>query len=80
MAEEIGFSKAMLWYGSFGSGAGVKSSSVLQMATRWIGDERIVIDHANSMATPYVFDQILGLIKSRHLKTVTLQDVWPKTL
>lgn len=73
VAKSIGFTKPMLWYGSFASGSGVSSSTVLSMARKWIANGRIVIDHANSNATVNVFPQILSIYKSRGLKTVTLR-------
>ena len=79
VAASIGFTKPMLWYGSFASGAGVKSSTVLKMATKWIGNGRIVIDHANGYCTTNVFPQILNLFATRGLKTVTLREAFEPT-
>jgi peptidoglycan/xylan/chitin deacetylase (PgdA/CDA1 family) len=79
VAASIGFTKPMLWYGSFASGSGVSSSSVLKSATKWIANGRIVIDHANSNATPNVFPQILNVFKSRKLKLVTLHEAFETT-
>ena len=79
VAASIGFTKPMLWYGSFASGSGVSSSTVLKMATKWIGNGRIVIDHANSYATTSVFPQILQLFNTRRLKLVTLREVFGPT-
>jgi peptidoglycan/xylan/chitin deacetylase (PgdA/CDA1 family) len=75
VAASIGFTKPILWYGSFASGSGVKSSTVLKMATKWIANGRIVIDHANGYCTTNVFPQILKLFTSRKLRTVTLREV-----
>jgi peptidoglycan/xylan/chitin deacetylase (PgdA/CDA1 family) len=75
VAASIGFTKPILWYGSFASGSGVSSSTVLRMATKWIANGRIVIDHANSLSTTKVFPQILQLFKARKLKLVTLREV-----
>jgi peptidoglycan/xylan/chitin deacetylase (PgdA/CDA1 family) len=74
VAASIGFTKPVLWYGSFASGSGVASSTVLKMATKWIANGRIVIDHANSFSTVRVFPQILGLFRSRNLKLVTIRE------
>ena len=76
VAASIGFTKPVLWYGSFASGSGVSSSTVLSMASKWIGNGRIVIDHANSTATANVFSQILSIIRARKLKTVTLREAF----
>ena len=74
VAASVGFTKPVLWYGSFGSGAGVASSTVLRMARKWIANGRIVIDHANGNCTTAVFPQILQIFKSRGLKYVTIRE------
>ena len=74
VAASIGFTKPVLWYGSFSSGSGVASSTVLKSATKWIANGRIVIDHANGFATVNVFPQILQLFRSRKLKLVTIRE------
>ena len=74
VAASIGFTKPILWYGSFSSGSGVASSTVLKAASKWIANGRIVIDHANGYCTTNVFPQILQLFRSRKLKLVTLRE------
>ena len=74
VAASIGFTKPMLWYGSFASGSGVASSTVLKSASKWIANGRIVIDHANGYCTTNVFPQILQIFRSRKLKLVTLRE------
>ena len=76
VAASIGFTKPMLWYGSFASGSGVASSTVLKSASKWIANGRIVIDHANGYCTTNVFPQILQIFKSRKLKLVTLHEAF----
>ena len=74
VAASIGFTKPVLWYGSFGAGSGVASSTVLRMARQWIANGRIVIDHANGLCTAAVFPQILQIFRSRKLKFVTIRE------
>ena len=78
-AASIGFTRPVLWYGSFASGNNVPSSTVLKMATKWIANGRIVIDHANSLSTPAIFPKIIGLFRSRGLKLVTIREVFDPT-
>ena len=78
-AASAGFTKPILWYGSFASGANVSSSTVLKMASKWIANGRILIDHANSMATPNVFTQVLAIFASRKLKFVTIKEALEPT-
>jgi peptidoglycan/xylan/chitin deacetylase (PgdA/CDA1 family) len=79
VAASIGFTKPMLWYGSFASGSGVASSTVLKSASKWIANGRILIDHANGYCTTNIFPQILNIFKSRKLKLVTLHDAFGTT-
>ena len=79
VAASIGFTKPVLWYGSFAAGSGVSSSTVLRMASKWIANGRIVIDHANGYCTTNVFPQILQIFRSRKLKLVTLREVFGPT-
>ena len=74
VAASIGFTKPVLWYGSFAAGSAVASSAVLKMASKWIANGRIVIDHANGYCTTNVFPQILQIFRSRKLKLVTLRE------
>lgn len=76
IAAEEGFTKPVLWYGSFASGSGVSSSTVLTMANKWIANGRILIDHANSNATVNVFTKIVAIFRSRNLRLVTLREAF----
>jgi len=76
VARDLGYTTPVLWLGSTGSDARVAPSSVWKMCQKWMTDGRIVIDHANSMATPRNFDRIRALLATRHLNTVTLKDAF----
>ena len=76
IAADAGLDKPVLWYGSTGSGSGVTSSGAWANCQKWMTNGRIVIDHANSMATVNNFGRILGLLASRKLETVTINDVF----
>ena len=79
VAASIGFTKPVLWYGSFASGSGVASSTVLKSASKWIANGRILIDHANGYCTTNIFPQIINLFSSRKLKLVTLHEAFGTT-
>jgi peptidoglycan/xylan/chitin deacetylase (PgdA/CDA1 family) len=76
IAADAGLDKPVLWYGSTGSGSGVSSSGAWANCQKWMTNGRIVIDHANSMATVINFGRIRGLLASRKLETVTINDVF----
>jgi hypothetical protein len=50
---------------------------VLANARTWFQPQHIVIGHANHPAVTHVTDDLVELIHSRRLRTVTLADVWP---
>ncbi len=76
IAADAGLDKPVLWHGSTGSGSGVSSSGAWANCQKWMTNGRIVIDHANSMATVSNFGRIRGLLASRKLETVTINDVF----
>jgi len=76
IAADAGLDKPVLWYGSTASNVGVHASSVWANCQKWMTNGRIVIDHANSMATVNNFGRIRGLLASRKLETVTINDVF----
>jgi len=44
---------------------------------KWMKDGRIMLDHANSMATPGVFKYVLKRLDQLQLTTVTILDAYP---
>lgn len=76
IAAENGYTKPVLWYGSTGSSATASAASVWKNCQTWMTDRRIVIDHANSLATVANFAKIRQLLKSRGLATVTLAEAF----
>ncbi|MFM5904404.1 MAG: polysaccharide deacetylase family protein [Microbacteriaceae bacterium] len=76
VAHDLGYTKPVLWFGSTASNAGVSSATVWSNCKKWMTNGRIVIDHANSDSTVANFGKIRGLLASRGLDTVTLNDVF----
>ncbi|MBU6144773.1 MAG: polysaccharide deacetylase family protein, partial [Acidobacteria bacterium] len=75
VAAELGYTAPMMWYGSLGSGTKTEENTYA-LAQKWVANGRIVIDHANTRKTDRALEQIVGLIKSRGLKTVTLREAF----
>jgi peptidoglycan/xylan/chitin deacetylase (PgdA/CDA1 family) len=75
-AADAGFTKPVLWLGSFGDSTPTSASDVLKLANTWLTEGRIVIGHANQPTITHLFPQIDAILKKRHLKTVTLKDVF----
>jgi peptidoglycan/xylan/chitin deacetylase (PgdA/CDA1 family) len=77
IAAEVGHPTVVLWYGTLGDDRVLSAADVLANARKWFQPQRIVIGHANHPAVTRVTDQLMQLISSRRLQTVTLADVWP---
>ena len=73
---DLGFDRTVLWYGSLGDSSIVTAAQLLAAALQWFAAGRIVIGHANHDAVTHIYPQLLDLIRSRELQTVTLRDVF----
>jgi peptidoglycan/xylan/chitin deacetylase (PgdA/CDA1 family) len=72
----LGFDRTVMWYGSLGDSSIVTEAQLVAAARQWFAAGRIVIGHANHPAVTHVYPQLLELIRSRALQTVTLRDVF----
>ena len=77
IAAELGYTKPVMWFGVLADSAATSSYRILSHAKQWLVGGRIVIDHANSKNTVADFATVVKTIRSRGLKTVTLNDAWP---
>jgi len=71
-----GYSVITWWNGSFGDSTEISQDQIRQNATQYLRAGNIVIGHANFPAVTKVYDDIIALIQTRHLQTVTLTDVF----
>jgi peptidoglycan/xylan/chitin deacetylase (PgdA/CDA1 family) len=76
IAADLGHPTVALWYGTLGDDTVISSAEILANARKWFHEQRIVIGHANHTPVTAVLDQLHRLIADRHLRTVTLADVW----
>jgi peptidoglycan/xylan/chitin deacetylase (PgdA/CDA1 family) len=76
IAAEVGHPTVVLWYGTLGDDKVLTPADVLANAQQWFQAQRIVIGHANHPAVTHVTDQLVQLVRTRQLRTVTLADVW----
>jgi hypothetical protein len=49
------------------------------MADQYFTPQSIVIGHLNHLPVTHVYPQLVDIIRSRNLRTVTLNDVFLKT-
>ena len=76
LAASLGYTVPVMWYGSFGDSGNTPEGRIVQLASKWIANGRIVIDHANRMKSQHALNQILGIIQARGLKSVTLDEAF----
>lgn len=73
-AAQVGYSRAVQWYGSFADSSPVSASQILDFAHQYIQPQAIIIGHLNYPGIIEAFDRIDSLIAQRNLQTVTLAD------
>jgi peptidoglycan/xylan/chitin deacetylase (PgdA/CDA1 family) len=76
IAADLGHPTVALWYGTLGDDKVITAPDIVAGAQQWFVAQRIVIGHANHTAVTTVMNQLAELIAERHLRTVTLADVW----
>ena len=75
VAADLGYTTITLWSGDIGNPV-PDESSLIAAASRSFQPQQIVIGHANLPTVTHCFPQLLDLIHSRNLQTVTLNDVF----
>lgn len=76
VAGELGFTRILMWEGSFGDSRLLTPQVLLGEARKWLTGGRIVLGHANHPTVIHLFDQLLGLIHQRRLDPVTLDTMF----
>jgi peptidoglycan/xylan/chitin deacetylase (PgdA/CDA1 family) len=75
VAADLGYTTITLWSGDIGNSV-PNESSLIAAASKSFQPQQIVIGHANLPTVTHCFPQLLDLIHSRNLQTVTLNDVF----
>lgn len=75
-AAAVGYTTPVMWYGSLGDSGLIPPEVMMQEATKWMLPAHIVLGHANAPTVVGLFPQLLELLASRGLATVTLNDVF----
>jgi peptidoglycan/xylan/chitin deacetylase (PgdA/CDA1 family) len=76
LAASLGYTKILLWNGSFGDSAVLTEKVLLQQAERYLTPGTIMLGHANHTTVSHLYPQILALLKSRDLTPQTLDEVF----
>ena len=78
VAARVGYTVPTLWYGSLSDSSLITEEYILQMANQYFNPGAIVIGHLNYLPVTHVYPQLVDIIRSRNLRTVTLNDVYLK--
>jgi peptidoglycan/xylan/chitin deacetylase (PgdA/CDA1 family) len=76
IAGELGYTKILMWNGSFGDSALLTPEMLLKQAHLWLRPGTIMLGHANHPVITHLFPQLLELIKSRELTPQTLDEAF----
>ncbi|MBV8930157.1 MAG: polysaccharide deacetylase family protein, partial [Mycobacteriaceae bacterium] len=79
VAADLGYGVTALWSGSLEDQNVVSEDYIVKMANRYFTPQTIVIGHLNHMPVTHVYPQLVDIIRSRNLRTVTLNDAFPKS-
>jgi peptidoglycan/xylan/chitin deacetylase (PgdA/CDA1 family) len=76
VAADLGYGVPTLWNGSLGDSEILTEDYIVKMAAQYFTPQTIVIGHLNHLPVTHVYPQLVDLIRSRNLRTVTLNDVF----
>jgi peptidoglycan-N-acetylglucosamine deacetylase len=79
VAEYHGYQVPTLWSGSLSDSTLIHEDYIVKMADQYFTPQSIVIGHLNHLPVTHVYPQLIDIIRSRNLRTVTLNDVFLKT-
>lgn len=75
-AAEIGYTKTIMWSGSFGDASNIRAPRILVHARESFYDRSIILTHANNLTSSTVFDNLLSIIQEKNLATITVKDAF----
>ncbi len=76
IAADQGYATIALWSGSIGDDVPISDAGLIAAAQKSLRPRQIVLGHANLPTVTHCFRQLLDIIYSRNLQTVTLNDVF----
>jgi peptidoglycan-N-acetylglucosamine deacetylase len=76
VAADHGYTTVTMWSGDVGDSVPESPTSLVTHAGNSFQPEQIVLIHANLPEVTHCYPQLLDLIQSRNLQTVTLNDVF----
>jgi peptidoglycan-N-acetylglucosamine deacetylase len=76
IAADLGYTTITLWSGDIGDSGRISEAGLISAASKAFQPQQIVLGHANLPTITRCFPQLLDIIRSRNLQTVTLNDVF----
>ena len=76
VAADLGYTVPTLWSGSLSDSTLITEDYIVEMANKYFTPQTIVIGHLNHLPVTHVYPQLVDVIRSRNLRTVTLNDVF----
>jgi peptidoglycan/xylan/chitin deacetylase (PgdA/CDA1 family) len=76
VAADLGYPTITMWSGDVGDSRPENENSLIGNAGKSFQPQQIVITHANLPTITHCYTQLLDIIQSRNLQTVTLNDVF----
>ena len=76
VAAEVGYPATTLWKGTLSDSTLITEDYITQMAQKYFQPQAIVIGHLNHLPVTHVYGTLVDLIRTRALRTVTLNDVF----
>jgi peptidoglycan-N-acetylglucosamine deacetylase len=76
VAADQGYTTITMWSGDVGDSVPESADSLVAHAAKSFAPQQIVLMHANLPEVTQCYDRLIGLIQSRGLATVTLNDVF----
>jgi peptidoglycan/xylan/chitin deacetylase (PgdA/CDA1 family) len=76
VAADLGYHVPTLWSGDLRDSALLTEDQIVRLAYQYFTPQNIVIGHLNHAPVTHVYGQLVDIIRSRGLRTVTLNDVF----
>jgi len=73
-AAELGYTKPIIWSGTLADSSRIQSWGLLNFAKRYIGNQVILLAHANNQVASPLLKPILNIVRNHRLELVTLND------
>ncbi|MGH9043920.1 MAG: polysaccharide deacetylase family protein [Acidimicrobiales bacterium] len=76
LAADIGYTKILMWNGTFGDATLESPAALLGLAEKWMTPGTIMLGHLNHPTILSLFSQIEAIIAQRNLEPVTLDEMF----